>query len=491
MTTGIETDDDRALPVNDGLLRNAGSLLTGRVLVAIMGWTGTVLISNTLSPTQFGQFSLVFSVLGMLSVVTELGLGRVVINGVLDERRDRGAFAGNYVLLRLTLGVVGYVLALAFSLLAGYPSAVVRTMAVAGLVVLLATPSHAYNVAFVSTLKMPRLAVAEALGQAAQLAFTVVLVVHGGTLAWFAVPAVVCEIVILSAKIGPARRLLPFRYAIDTAEWWRMLREAVPISVGTALATVYYRVDSVMLSKLDTFQSVAAYGIAYKFVDLAHFVSTALSYPILTLLVRAWPEHLPAFRDGMRRGVTMLAIASTLIVTEMLVFARPLVAFLYGRYVAVAGTAKILVIAECVGYFGTFAFSVMLAAGNHRRYPVVTGIGLVLNVVLNLVLIPRYSYRGAAINTLVTEVVVAVALWWLVLRWPGLRPLGLGRLPRLGVAFGVGLGAALGARALLPWPAAALITAVVVLGAVQLVGAAGPGNLYSALRPGGEQGGHP
>ena len=469
-------------PVGDRLLSNTGALLVARLAVAAMGWIGTVLISNTLSRTQFGEFSLVFSVLGMLNIVTELGIGRLAIAGVLDESRDRATFAGTYVLLRTTLGVIGYGVALAFIALANYPPSVLRTMAVAGLVVLLATPSHAYNVAFQATLRMPQVAVGEVFGQMAQLALTIALIVHGGTLAWFAAPAVLCEIVILSFKRPRAARLIPFRYVIDTTIWWSLVREAVPISVGTALATVYYRLDSVMLSKLDTFESVAAYGIAYKFVDLAHFVSTALSVPILTLLVRSWPDDLDRFRDGVRRGVSVLAVAATIVVAEIVVFAHQLMALLYRKYVAAASATKVLVIAECVGYFGTFAFSILLATGRHRRYPLITAAGLVLNIVLNLLLIPHFSYRAAAADTLITEIVVATLLWFVVWRLPGIHPLAIGRLIRLPVAFAAGAGSGLALRAILPWPVAAAVSTIVTIATIQLVHAAGPGNVLDALR---------
>jgi O-antigen/teichoic acid export membrane protein len=58
-----------------------------------MGWVGTVIIARSLTQEEFGQFTLVFSLLGMLSIVTELGTGRVAISGVLDESGDPATFA--------------------------------------------------------------------------------------------------------------------------------------------------------------------------------------------------------------------------------------------------------------------------------------------------------------------------------------------------------------------------------------------------------------
>ena len=155
---------------------------------------------------------------------------------------------------------------------------------------------------FQAHLKLGAVAVAEVLGRAAHLALIVAVALAGGSLLWFLVPAVVAEIVTLGVKLPSARRLVAFRYSVQLPVWLELAREAVPLSIGGALLTLYFRIDSIMLWKLDTFTAVGTYGVAYKFADLAHFVATALTVPILTLLVRSWPDDLPAFRSAIRRG---------------------------------------------------------------------------------------------------------------------------------------------------------------------------------------------
>ncbi len=70
----------------------------------------------------------------------------------------------------------------------------------------------------------------------------------------------------------------------------------------------------------------------------------------------------------------------------------------------------------------------LVAAGKNRWYPAITLAGLVVNVGLNLVFIPRFSYEGAAASTLLAEVVITSLRWRLLLRIPGLRPIGMGFL---------------------------------------------------------------
>lgn len=454
-----------------GLLANTGALLVSRVLMAGLGWGGTVLVARNLTREQFGEFTLVFTVLGMLSIVTDMGVGRLAISGVLDSQRDRARFAGSYLVLRTLMGLVGYLLAVGFVMVAGYPPIVVRATAIAGLVVVFATPSHAYDLAFQVHLRMGRVAAVNTVAMMAQFSLTAAVVVRGGGIVWLTVPAVLCEVVTLAMKAPLAHRLLPIRYNIDVGLWWSMLREAAPISLGAALATLYYKVDSLMLSKLDTFVAVADYGIAYKFVDLAHFLPSALATTVLTLLVRAWPDDVEAFRSALRRGLALLGVSAGLVLVCFVAFADEVVILFYGTdYADVADATRILVLAECIAYFSSLAFAALVASNRHRRYPFITLVGLVGNVALNAVLIPARSFEGAAMATLATEVLVVVLLWRELANVEGIRPFGFDVLRAPAGATAVAaLVVVITTAAALPWVIAGTTVAAAYLATVHLL----------------------
>ncbi|MDP9070899.1 MAG: flippase [Actinomycetota bacterium] len=471
------------VPARSALLTNAGALVAGRLGVAALGWAGTILIVRNLSVDEFGRFSFIFGFLGLLSIVTDLGIGRVAIAGVVDHDQDRGGFAGTYVLLRVALGFLGYAVAVGFVVLAGYPDEVVRTMAVAAVIVVIATPSHAYNLVFQAHGNLSPVAVASLLGQVTQLALTAAVAVAGGSLLLFVLPAVAFELVSLSWSLRSVRRLLRIRYRVVWRTWLGLVREAVPLAIGGALATAYYRLDSVMLSKLDTFTSVGLYGVAYKFVDVLHFVPAALSLALLPVLVGAWPDRPGEFRDGFGRAFTVLVLVATFVVAEFSVFARPLITALYGSaYAPAAGAARLVVVGECIAFFSGLAFTTLVAVGRHRLYPLAAGAGLVVNVGLNLWLIPSWSYRGAAMATLATEVLVATVLWVSLLRSPDLRPSGLA--PALRALPSGALAALVGTVVwrFLPWPVAAVAAAGAFLGAVVITRAAGASGLRGLAR---------
>ncbi len=466
-----------------GFLPNASALLASRVVIAGLGWTGTVLIVRALSTDDFGRFTFVFSLLGVMSIVTDMGIGRLALSGLMrGDETDRARFAGSYVLLRCLLGLVGYGVAVGFVALAGYDAAVVRATAVAGLVVVVATPAQAYETLFQAARRMHGIAVLEAVGRVAQLGLTAAVAAAGGSLLLFTVPAVLAELVVLVCVAPLAHRLVAIRYVVDVRGWWRLLREAAYLSVGGALTTLYYRVDLVMLSKMEDFTVVGEYGVAFKFVDLAHFVSAAVTVAILPPLVAAWPDRIEEFRNTVRRAATTLAWVGGAIVVEFALFAEALVRLLYGEaYAVAADAARVLVASQCLTYFSNLALMALIAADRQRRYPLIALVGLLMNVVLNLVLIPGYSYEGAACATLITDATVVVWMCHELRRVPGLRPLPRPPVLRLLAVGAVALVSGWMLRDLVVWPLAVVLVAGLYVGATVVLRAVGPGGV-AALR---------
>lgn len=403
-------------------------ILVSRVIVAALGWVGSVIVARSLSSEEWGQFSFVFALLGVMSIVTDLGVGRVVLAHLMGADRDEIArTASSFVALRTVLGLVGYVVAMAYVVLLGYPSEVVLATAAAGLVVVLATPSHALTVLFQSRHRMLLVAVAESLGQTLQLALTVVAAVFAPVLLIFVLPVVANELFKLAVKAfgvtRPAVGIAPSRH-VDARRWKPMLVEAIPLAIGFALTVAMMKVDILMLSLMDTYDAVGLYSIGYKFSDIIDTFALAAAAPISTLLVAAWPDRLDVFRDRTRTAAMLFGLGGAVCVVAFWPSAEPLIRLLYGdRFAPSADAARLLVVGAALMSLIVLGIFLLTAAGLQRRYPWVAVGGLVLNVGLNLVLIPRVSYDGAAISTVVTWTVCVILLWVVIARTVPVRGL--------------------------------------------------------------------
>lgn len=457
------------------------AVLGSRVIVAGLGWAGSVLIARALDPEQWGQYSFVFALLGVMSIVTDLGVGRVVLARLINGDPDEIArTASSFLALRSVLGVLGYVCALAYVVLVGYPGDVIAATAIGGLVVVLATPSHALTVLYQSRHRLLLVAVSESLGQVIQLMVTVLAVLYAPVLLVFVIAPVVNEAFKLAVRGFGIRKadlgLRPSRH-IDVHRWKPMLVEAVPLAIGFALTIAMMKIDMVMLSLLDTFEAVGMYSIGYKFSDMIDTIALAAVAPVSTLLVAAWPGKLDEFRARTRSAAALFALAGGVCVVAFWPSAEPLIRLLYGeRFAPSAGAARLLVVGAALMALILLGIFLLASAGMQRRYPLVAVFGLVLNVVLNLVLIPRLSYDGSAIATVITWAVTAVLLWIVIARAmpvKGLLPLrSLSVLGALTAALSAGGGYVVG-QVPAAWPAVSVGAVLLLVGIAAVTGLAG------------------
>jgi O-antigen/teichoic acid export membrane protein len=408
------------------------AVVASRVVVAALGWAGSVIVARSLDPTEWGQFSFVFALLGVMSIVTDLGVGRVVLARLIDgDPEEIARTASSFIALRTVLGAIGYVCAIGYVVVLRYPGEVIAATAVAGLVVVFATPSHALSVLYQSRHRLLMVSVAESLGQAIQLLLTVVAAMYAPVLLIFVIPPVVNEVFRLAVKaVGLRSRSLGLRPSrrIDVRRWGRMLAEAVPLAIGFALTIAMMKIDILMLSLLDTFEAVGQYSIGYKFSDMIDTIVLAAVAPISTMLVAAWPAAPDVFRERSRTAATVFTVAGGVCVVAFWPSAAQVIGLLYGqRFAESAPAARLLVVGAALMALIILGIFLLTAAEKQRRYPAVAMFGLALNVGLNLVLIPRMSYYGSAIATVVTWAITAVLLWLVIARsMPirGLLPLG-------------------------------------------------------------------
>lgn len=465
-------------------MANSSSLAVGRIIVAALGWSGTVLVVRALTPEEFGQFSFVFGLLGLLAITTDLGASRMVLRRLKDADVDRPSFLGTYVVLRLVLAVLTCCLALTYVLLSGQPQIVVHATLLGCLVVLIASPSSALDVVFQDRLQLRPVAVAQVVGQLAQLALTIAVYLLAPSLLLFVLPAVLFDLVVLGWKLRNVLALEPVRPTVQPRVWASILRQAAPVALGGVLATIYSTIDLLLLSELDTFTAVAMYGVALKFVALAAFLPTALTTSLLPVLVSSWPQEPARFHDAVSRSTVLMAVVGTTLLVAFLPVAPDVLAAFYGEPYRQAGlAARVLVGATCTaGYLASIFVTVLVARARNRAYVLLGLVGLVVNVIANVLLIRQFSYEGAAYAAAATAAGVTVVLGLLMLRLPGVRPLPVRPLllTALAAVLAVGVGVLLDRSA--PWPVTASSAVLVHLGLLELLRAPGPGGLRVLLR---------
>jgi O-antigen/teichoic acid export membrane protein len=240
------------------------------------------------------------------------------------------------------------------------------------------------------------------------------------------VPAYLLGSWLLRRNLPPALTAAPVE--LHTGAW---LRSAVPLMLISALYVMTARADTLLLGAIKGKEAVGLYDVARKLADCISFVLLTVNAVLAPNVARLYAQgahaQLQRVVTWSARGVTAAALPLALI----LMFRGAWFLHFFGdKYDGMTSTLIVLCLGQIVNA-ASGSVGVILATTGHERDAVLgISIGGVLNVVANLVLIPRFSYNGAAWAFLASMITWNGLLAWFVYRRLGLDSTCLGILHR-------------------------------------------------------------
>jgi O-antigen/teichoic acid export membrane protein len=244
-------------------------------------------------------------------------------------------------------------------------------------------------------------------------------------------------------------------------ELWRaLLAASLPLGLALAINQIYVRADTLIISLSRSYSQVGFYTLAYRILELILVLGTIFLNTTFPVITRALAEDPPRARRAIEQSMHVLLTAGAPIAAGGLVLAPAIVRAAGGGAFSGAVTPlRILLFAGALMWInGVFGFA-LIARERQASALWLNAAGLAVNLVLNLVLIPRYGIVAAAAVTLGSEVLVLVASVPLMRRHLGFVPSFAGAVPVL-LAAAV-MGGILELLRALPWPVLLVLGAAV------------------------------
>jgi O-antigen/teichoic acid export membrane protein len=385
-----------------------------------------VLIARSLGPDAYGAFVAVVAMAAVLGPFSGMGTPNLFIKNVRSGKRDADVCWGNGLLLTVLSGLVFSAIVVAVNAVFHFKSGslVVIVVCISDLVFMKITELASFG--FAASNRMAQTSIQSVVVSLLRLAGIAALMA--------AEPQVTLQrwvlVYLLTSLLGTAYAVwkgskLWGRPSIDLPALREDVAEGVFFSIGSAATTVYNDIDKIMLSKLSDLGSTGIYAAAYRVVDVS-------MTPVRSLVSAAYPQFFRKGADGMRATysyalslIPKAAIYGVFASASLWLFASVLPFILGAKYDAVVPALRWLALIPLLRCFHTFLADALSGAGLQR---VRTGIQVVvalLNIGLNLVVLPRWSWRGAAWTSLGCDGLLVLVFWLAALyyvRREGLTP---------------------------------------------------------------------
>jgi len=409
------------------VINNSAALLSLDVFSKAMPLVVFPVMVRALGPASYGKIGFATAVAGFFGLLASPGFSTYALR---EAAKDEGQvnFLVQHVLgARVVFALVSYVLLIAFALTFAPRDFTTRLLIVLSGLVFLVNSVDAQWV-FTARSRMWMIALRGAAGQ----------LIYGGLIlglirrpsdAWIVPAASVVSLLAGTLLIWlSARREYGIPWPVISPPVWRgFLPICLVMGLASMMSLIYDQIDTVMLRYLRSESEVGLYVASYSMMGIAMSFALILGqvfFPLLSETAGRDSENQQRYLGWLWQASIGLALP---IATGGFILAEPLTQFVLGsQYTGTATLFRWLMLTVIAGPMASYFGSQLIPIAREKKYLASVAAGAVVNIGLNLFLIPRYGAIAAAFTTAISQAVVAFMNCYFVRDLP--RPSLLGAL---------------------------------------------------------------
>ena len=390
----------------------------GDIVGKILSLAFVIYAARYLHAEGYGILSFALAFTGMFGILSDIGFYELIVREVARDKQKAGKYIGNVIILKSFLVAIMFGLLCATINMMNYPSKTVELVLILGISIAIDAFSVAFHAIFHAFERMEFISLGKILKNAMFLAGVFIIIYGNMGLLAFAYLYLIGSLFIFAYSFTiTAMKFARPKFEMDKRFCKWLIKEGLPFWASSVFIKIYYDIDKVMLSMMVGDVAVGWYSAAYRLVVTLGFIPTAFIasiYPVTSRLFTSSKDSLKFATERAFKYLLIIGIPIGILTTEL---ADKIILSVYGTGYAPSTIALQILVWSEVLIFVNVVFGNLLNSINRQIIiTYATAIAAILNVIMNLLLIPKYSFVGASIATVATEAFMFVFVLAYVMR---------------------------------------------------------------------------
>jgi len=393
-------------------LTNTGWMFAEKFFRLGIAFLVGIYVVRYLGPDNFGILSYAVSFVGLFATISTLGLDSIVVRELVKNPNRRDELLGSVFYLRIIGAAIAITLTIitVFVLQESYFNILLITIIVTSTVFQSLNVIEYYFQARVESKFNVYVQSTSLLLASIIKAFMVLL---SAPLIYFAI-VYVLEFVFLSAgyfivyKVNHLR-IRDWRFKAATAV--SLIKDAWPLIFSGVVIAVYMKIDQVMIKNMLNTTEVGFYAAAVKLAEAWYFIPMAICTSLFPAIINAKQINETVYLNRMQKLYDLLATISIGIAVIITFLSEFIITIIFGaRYLPAASVLTIYIWAGVPVFLGVASSQYLINENLTKLAFYRTFVGMIINVILNIFLIPIYGINGSAAATLISYTLSVFAI---------------------------------------------------------------------------------
>ncbi|MDD3711154.1 MAG: flippase [Patescibacteria group bacterium] len=398
--------------------------IVGKALSTLLGVISLAIMTRYLGTAGFGQYSTIITFVSFFAMSADLGLTLISAQMISNPSENQNKILSNLFSLRLISALILLGLAPIFVLFFPYSQIIKIGVLIATLSYIFPALNQILIALFQKTLKMGQAMAAEVIGKIFLVgAIFWAIQVDGGLngVIWASVLSAGINF-ILNWFFG--KKSAKIKLVFDIEVWKKIIRKTWPLATTIILNLIYQKSDIILLSLFKDIGEVGIYGASYRTIEVIGTVPYMFAGIMLPLFTFHWiNKNLNFFNKMVQKSFDFMVILAIPLTVGAQFTATEIISLIAGKDFAGGGLPLQLLIISISLLFISCIFShIIIAIEKQKKIIALYAFTTVSSLILYLILIPKFSYLGASIVTIYSNLVILLGSFYYVKKFTKFSP---------------------------------------------------------------------
>ena len=397
------------------IAKNMAVLFTARIISMLFGFFYVMYTARYLGPANYGILAFALALNGIFGVIANFGLDPLTVREVARDKSLARKYLANGIVLKLIFGSLTFLIVFLVVNLLGYPEITRKVVYIITLSTIITGISNLFKDIYQAFERMEFMSIGQILQSVLSLVFAITAIKLGLDIMYFAMIYLIVNLIVLGYHVIIITwKFLKPKIEVDLNFWKSVVRDAWPFALTAVFVSIYYWVDSVMLSYMKGDEVVGWYNVAYRLILILLVVPSIYFMSIYPVMSRFFKESKDSLKFSFERSFKYMSMLAFPVGVGTTLLADKIILLIFGQEYLPSSKALQILVWSVVCIYLSSPYGQLVRSMNRQNIETkITATGAILNTMLNAVIIPRYSYVGASATTFTTELLVTLFYFYI------------------------------------------------------------------------------
>ncbi|WP_405306874.1 flippase [Methanobrevibacter sp.] len=392
------------------IFKNMSWLLISQIVASICGFIWTILMARYLGVTDYGIFGFATSFTAILAITVDLGISTHIVRHISTDYDSAPKYLGNAIPLKIIFSIGCMLISLIILLVMKADEIVITVTLLFTIEIIIKSYINLFNGSFQAFEEGKYQGIGNTILHVILLIFILITIFTDLGIYGIAISYILANLIALIYEYYVlTKNVFKPKFELDNEFCKKITLVSIPFAITGLLYTIYYSIDIVMLTNIVGNYASGIYNAATKLMlvlTLFYTVYTAVIFPVMS---RFYKNDESLLLISFEKSIKYLMMIIIPVAVATVLYSLDIIQLIYGHaYDEAASVLSILIWTVCLLFISGAANSLLNASHKEVTVTKIYAIAAVFNIGLNFYMIPFLSYNGAAITTVLSDVLIVV-----------------------------------------------------------------------------------